>query len=141
MKDLMFPSTMTNSLSEKDEELVISFMGVKKDADHLQNLEVMQLIAGADSTFQEFCQIFAQSVRDGSYQRFGGKVTRRTPNFKLGDFVLILWGHGVKYGLIEEIVSKHTITVKLLNKNMKSKNQTRLQSFSCEQVTLLYQKV
>ena len=54
-------------------------------------------------------------------------MTRRTPNFKLGDFVLVLLGHGVKYGLVEEIVSKHTLTVKLLNKNMKSKTQTRLQ--------------
>ena len=116
----MFPSTMTNSLSEKDEELVISFMRVKNDDDHMQNPGVMQLIAGEDSTFQEFCQIFGQSVRDGFYQEFGGKVTRRKPNFQLGDFVLILLGHGVKYGSIEEIVSKHTITVKLLNKNMKN---------------------
>ena len=52
VKDLMFPSTVTNSLSEKDEKLVISFMGMKKDVDHMQNPGVMQLIAGADSTFQ-----------------------------------------------------------------------------------------
>ena len=141
VKDIMFPSNMSNSLSKNDEnDLVISFMNEKDDVDAMGSPGVMTLIASADSIYQEFCRLFAQSVSDSSYQRFGGKVTCPKANFKLEDLVLVLLANGVKYGIVNEIISKHTIRVKLLNKNKRTKVTTRSQSFSVEQVTLLYRK-
>ena len=127
---------MSNSLSEKDENyLVISFMKEKDDVDAMGSPGVMTLIASADNTHQEFCRLFAQSVTDSSYQKFGGKVTRRKNSFKLEDFVLILLANGVKYGIVNELISKHTIRVKFLNKNKRTKVTTRSQSFSVETST------
>ena len=137
VKNLMFPSCITYNISETDDNLVISFLGIESDADRRQNLGVMELIAATDHTFSEFCQ----SVRDGKFHRFGGRVSWRKPNFQIGDFVLVLLNTGVKYALIDKVISKHTVQVKLLNKNMKKKTQTRLQSFSSEQITLLYRKI
>ena len=83
---------MSNSLSEKDENyLVISFMKEKDDVDAMGSPGVMTLIASADSIYQEFCRLFAQSVTDSSYQRIGGKA-----KFKLEDFVLVLLANGDK---------------------------------------------
>ena len=107
----------------------------ENDVDSMKCPGVMTLI-----THQEFCRLFAQSVTDSSYQKFGSKVTRRKNNFRLDDFVLILLANGVKYRIVIEITSKHTIMVKLLNKNKRTKDMTRSQSFSVEQVTLLYCK-
>ena len=107
-------------------------MKEKDDVDTMGSPGVMTLIASADSIYQEFCRLFAQSVTDSSYHRFGGKVTCRKANFKLEDFVLVLLANGVKYGIVNEIISKHTIRVKLLNKNKRTKVTTRTQSFSVE---------
>ena len=140
VKDIMFPSNMSSSMSEKDDnDLVISFMK-ENDVDSMKSPNVMTLIASADNTHKEFCRLFAQSVTDSSYQKFGSKATRRKNNFRLDDFVLILVAAGAKYGIVSEITSKHTIMVTLLNKNKRSKVTTRSQSFSVEQVTLLYRK-
>ena len=110
-------------------------MKKKYDIDAMGSPSVMTRRASADSIYQEFCRLFAQSVTDSSYQRIGGKA-----KFKLEDFVLVLLANGVKYGIVNEIISKHTIRVKLLNKNMRTKVTIRSQFFSCEQVTLLYRK-
>ena len=101
----------------------------------------MFLIANSDKTHEEFCRLFIQSVTDSSFQRFGSKVTRKKNTFRVEDFVIVLVADGAKYGVISEIVSKHTVKVRLLNKNKKIKTMTRIQSFSAEQVTLLHRKV
>ena len=139
VKDIMFPSNMSSSLSEKNDDLVISF-AKQNDVDLTDSPAIMSLIASADNTHREFCRLFIQSVTDSLYQRFGSKVTRRKNTFRLEDFVVILLADGAKYGIVIEIVSKQTIMVRLLNKNKRIKAMTRTQSFSVEQVTLLYRK-
>ena len=56
VKDIMFPSNMSNSLyKNNDNDLVISFMNEKAYVDAMGSPGVMTLIASADSIYQEFC--------------------------------------------------------------------------------------
>ena len=91
-----------------------------------QNPGVMDIIANTDRTFAEFVKIFHQSVVDRKFHRFGSKASRKQGSFNLDDFVLVLLATGVKYGLGNTVVSKHTVEVKLLNKRNKTKTLTRL---------------
>ena len=120
---------------------MIPLTAKQNDADPTDPKNIMLLIANSDKTHEEFCRLFIQSVTDSSFQRFGKKVTRKKNTFQVEDFVIVLVTAGAKYGVISEVVSMHTVNVRLLNKNKKIKSITRIQSFSTEQVTLLHRKV
>ena len=142
VKHLMFPSaSMDSGLSEIDNELVIPLTVKQTNAAPTDPQDIMSLIANSDQTHAEFCRLFIQSVNDSSFQRFGKKVTRKKNTFQVEDFVVVLVAAGAKYGIISQVVSMHTVNVRLLNKNKKIKSVTKIQSFSTEQVTLLHRKV
>ena len=133
----MFPNT---GLSEKDETLVIPLSSKNSGVVTTEDQDILNLISDSDQTHLEFCKLFTQSVKDSSFQRFGKKVTRKQNNFQEQDFVLVLVNSGAKYGIVDQVVSKHTVNIQLLNRNRKIKTETRIQPFAAEQITLLYRK-
>ena len=137
VKHLMFPNT---GLSEIDETLVIPLSVKQTDVVPQDDQDILTLISNSDQTHTEFCKLFAQSVRDSSFQRYGKKVTRKQNTFQEQDFVLVLVASGAKYGIVSQVVSNHTVNVQLLNRNKKIKTATRIQPFAAEQITLLHRK-
>ena len=133
----MFPNT---GLSEIDESLVIPLSVKQTDATPSDDQDILTLISNSDQTHTEFCKLFIQSVRDSTFQRYGKKVTRKQNIFQEEDFVLVLVATGAKYGIISQVVSNHTVNVRLLNRNKKIKSVTKIQPFATEQVTLLHRK-
>ena len=67
-------------------------------------------------------------------------MTRKKNIFQEEDFVVVLVAAGAKYGIISQVVSNHTVNVRLLNRNKKIKSVTKIQPFATEQVTLLHRK-
>ena len=133
----MFPTT---GISEKDETLIIPLPSKNSDVVTTVDQDILNLISDSDKTHLEFCKLFTQSVKDSSFQRFGKKVTRRQNQFQDGDFVLVLVNSGAKYGIVDKIISPHTVSIQLLNRNRKIKTETRIEQFAAEQCTLLYRK-
>ena len=46
--------------------------------------------------------------------------------FQVEDFVVVIVAAGAKYGIISQVVSMHTVNVRLLNKNKKIKSVTKI---------------
>ena len=60
--------------------------------------------------------------------------------FQKDDLILVMADQGVKYGLVDEVISPHTIRARLLNKHRKIKTALRVEDFAAEQCTLLHRK-
>ena len=137
VKHLMFPTT---GISEKEDTLIIPLPSKNSDVHSTMDEGILRIISESDQTYLEFAKLFTQAVQDSSYQRFGKKVTRKQNKFQDGDFILVLVNVGAKYGIVHKIISPHTISVQLLNRNRKIKTLTRVEEFAAEQCTLLYRK-
>ena len=72
--------------------------------------------------FQQFCDLFSQSVTQGATRRNGGKSVNTYVDITTGDFVMVKFPSRLgyfKYGLIERKAGKHTYSVKMLVKRSK----------------------
>ena len=141
VKTLMFPSLGINGKSEnKNNEDNLTIPLENLDVNGTKSKVIMDLVSECDKTHLEFTRLFCQAVRDSSFQRFGKRATRKKNDFQKDDFILIMVAQGVKYGLVDEVISPHTISARLLNKHRKIKTQLRVEQFSAEQCTLLHRK-
>ena len=134
----MFPS-LGKSENKNEDNLTINLEN--SGVNGTKTKGIMSLISECDKTHLEFTRLFCQAVRDSTFQRFGKRATRKKNNFQKDDFILIMVAAGVKYGLVDQVISNHTISAKLLNKHRKIKTQLRVEEFSAEQCTLLHRKV
>ena len=141
VKNLMFPSLgITGKSENKNDEDNLTISLENLDVNGTKDKDIMGLISECDKTHLEFTRLFSQAVKDSSFQRFGKRATRKKNDFQKDDFILVMVAQGVKYGLVQEVDSPHTISVKLLNRHRKIKSQLRTEKFAAEQCTLLYRK-
>ena len=138
VKTLMFPSLGIKSENKDQDNLTIPLENL--DVNCAKSKAIVNLLSECDRTHLEFSRLFCQAVRDSSFQRFGKRAIRKKNDFQKDDFILIILAQGVKYGLVDEVISPHTIRAKLLNKHRKIKTALRVEDFAAEQCTLLHRK-
>ena len=138
VKTLMFPS-LGKSENKNEDNLTINLENTGVNGTKTKG--IMNLVSECDSTHLEFTRLFCQSVRDSTFQRFGKRATRKKNTFQKDDFILIMVAAGVKYGLVNQVISNHTISARLLNKHRKIRSELRVEEFASEQCTLLHRKI
>ena len=140
----MFPSLEIAGKSEnKDDEDNLTISLEKLDVDVTKDRDIMGMESGCETVHQEFTRLFSQALKDSSFMRCGKhqvKSLSKRRFFQKDDFILVMAAQGIKYGLVQEVNSPHTISVKLLNRHKKIKTQLRIEKFSAEQCTLLHRK-
>ena len=55
----------------------------------------------------------------GKYLKYGSNVVEKKSDLAIGDFVMITGAGRPKYGLVQDFVSKHCVTVRMLLKRNK----------------------
>ena len=91
-----------------------------------------------------FLQEFENSVVTGDYTKFGKTSITRKHELLPGDFVLVIYEtqNVRRYGIITEVNSHHTVTVKVLHKRSVGKDGQdyvpKIEQFSAQQVKLIY---
>ena len=89
-------------------------------------------------------QEFDNSVVTGDYPKFGKTSITRKHELLPGDFVLVIYEtqNVRRYGIITEVNSHHTVTVKVLHKRSVGKDGQnyvpKIEQFSAQQVKLIY---
>ena len=73
-----------------------------------------------DEAFKLFCELHDQHIISGRYLRYGSKVPGKPSDLKINDFVMITGASKPKYGIIQEILSKHRMSVRMLQKRSKT---------------------
>ena len=88
-----------------------------------------------------FLQEFESSVVTGDYTKFGKTSITRKHKLLPGDFVYETQNVR-RYGIIKEVNSHHTVTVKVLHKRSVGKNEQnyvpKTEQFSAQQIKLIY---
>ena len=72
-----------------------------------------------DQAFKHFCSLHNQAIVSGKYLRYGSKVVEKPSNLAIGDFIMVIGAGRPKYGLVQDFVSKHRVTVSMLLKRNK----------------------
>ena len=78
------------------------------------------------------------------FQKFGKKSTTEKHELKTGDFVLVIYETQKmrRYGIITNIDSLHTVSVRILHKRSIGRNGQnyvpKVEQFSAQQVKLIY---
>ena len=106
--------------------------------------DIMMMQSGCETVHQEFARLFSEALKDCSFMRSGKhqiKSISKRRLFQEDDLILVMVDQGIKYGLVDQVISPHTISAKLLNKHRKIKTQLRVEQFSAEQCTLLHRKI
>ena len=59
----------------------------------------------------------------GKYLKYGSKVVEKKSDLAIGDFVMVTAAGRPKNGLVQDFVSKHRVTVRMLLKRNKGGNR------------------
>ena len=97
--DLMFPS----------------FTNHDEKAGSLKNI-----VDYTDEAFKLFCELHNEHIISGKYLRYGSKVPGKPSDLKINDFVMVTGASKAKYGIIQKIISKHRLSVRMLQKRSKT---------------------
>ena len=73
-----------------------------------------------DQSFRVFCELHEQHIISGRYLRYGSKVPDKPSALADNDFVMITGSSRPKYGIIQGFVSKHRLSVRMLQKRSKT---------------------
>ena len=73
-----------------------------------------------DQAFSTFCQMHEQQIVSGKYLRYGSKVPDKPSSLAVNDFVMDTGASKPKYGIIQDFISKHRVSVRMLLRRSKS---------------------
>ena len=92
-----------------------SFTNHDEKAGSLKNI-----VDYTDEAFKLFCELHNEHIISGKYLRYGSKVPGKPSDLKINDFVMVTGASKAKYGIIQKIISKHRLSVRMLQKRSKT---------------------
>ena len=141
-KDLLLPSPSKWILSDDHTGDIAPLPGDEED-------KITFLSEFGRKLYEEFEMELTQQIVSGDFKRAGGKAHTNKATFLPGDFVLVFLPTQkvLRYGLVNQQLSPHKISVKIctrktLSKNNKNKSYcTKDETFAAQQIRLLYRKL